>query len=169
MTAKRHLHVVRNEDYYQSLRRRIKEWSEGKGRSHKYLSYILAAPDLFHLLGKLSLDSRLPLSERSKIGVGLAYFVFPFDFLPEVLLGPVGLLDDIAVAAWILDDLIKSAGPEIVEEHWAGDEDVLELVERIVDSANDLVGSGMVRRLKNYLGRRESGGRPVKVINPSGE
>ncbi|MFO8055754.1 MAG: DUF1232 domain-containing protein [bacterium] len=169
MSEKRHLKVVRDDDFYQSLRRRIRDWSRDKGKDHKYLDYILAAPDLLHLLSKLSLDSRLSWGSRSKIGVGIAYFVFPLDFLPEALLGPVGLLDDIAVAAWIIDDLIKTAGPDIVREHWAGDDDVLELINRIVDSANEMIGSGMVRKLKNYLARHNLEGRPVKVINPSGK
>ncbi len=167
MGEKRHLQVVHNDDYYQSLRRRINDWAEGKGKTHKFAGFILVAPDLLHLLGKLSLDSRIPLSTRSKIGVGIAYFVFPLDFLPEALLGPVGLLDDIAVAAWIIDDVIKAAGPEIVREHWAGDGDIIELVSNIAESANELIGSGMVKKLKHYLAGRQSEARPVKVINPS--
>ncbi|MEN9560333.1 MAG: hypothetical protein RLZZ502_1544, partial [Pseudomonadota bacterium] len=31
-----------------------------------------------------------------------AYFVSPFDLIPEALLGPIGWLDDLGVLAWAL-------------------------------------------------------------------
>lgn len=54
---------------------------------------------------KFLFDSSVGL--MSKVGVALAigYLVVPVDLLPEVLLGPIGLLDDLgfgAVAAWYL-------------------------------------------------------------------
>lgn len=32
--------------------------------------------------------------EKLTIIVGLAYVLLPFDFIPEIILGPLGLLDD---------------------------------------------------------------------------
>ena len=43
----------RNDDFYQNLRKRIREWLEGKGKGAKYADYLLFAPDLFHLLSTL--------------------------------------------------------------------------------------------------------------------
>lgn len=34
------------------------------------------------------------LRERAIILIGLAYILLPFDFIPEIILGPLGLLDD---------------------------------------------------------------------------
>ena len=40
---------------------------------------------------------------------GLAYVISPLDFLPEVLLGPFGLGDDLAIAAVSVAALLSSA------------------------------------------------------------
>lgn len=34
------------------------------------------------------------LREKLTIIIGLAYILLPFDFIPEIILGPLGLLDD---------------------------------------------------------------------------
>jgi uncharacterized membrane protein YkvA (DUF1232 family) len=34
------------------------------------------------------------LREKLTILIGLAYIILPFDFIPEIILGPLGLLDD---------------------------------------------------------------------------
>lgn len=34
------------------------------------------------------------LREKLTIIIGLVYIVLPFDFIPEIILGPLGLLDD---------------------------------------------------------------------------
>ena len=151
MTRKGHLKVVYDDDFYQGLRRRIRDWGEGGGRGRRFLDFILLAPDLLHLMARLVVDQRVPLKSKAKLGVAIAYFVSPIDLLPEAVLGPIGYLDDVALAAWVIDDLLKSAGPELVLEHWAGDQDLIEAVARITAAANEILGAGLVRRLKRVL------------------
>jgi uncharacterized membrane protein YkvA (DUF1232 family) len=51
--------------------------------------------------------------------------VSPIDLLPEFL--PVsGPLDDVIVVALVLRHLVRRAGPEIVRDHWRGDQLMLE-------------------------------------------
>ena len=45
-------------------------------------------------------------------------------------------------------ELLKKAGKEIIMEHWAGDGDVIALIQKILDKADELVGSGVFRRFK---------------------
>jgi uncharacterized membrane protein YkvA (DUF1232 family) len=140
-------------DFYQKLRVDIKKWfDERKDIDNKWADYILLAPDFFHLLTRLVVDPDVPTSKKVKIGGIIAYFISPLDFLPEMLLGPVGYLDDIAFTAYILNDIINEVDPKIVQRNWAGERDILNLVKTIIANANNMVGSGVWKKLKRTFG-----------------
>lgn len=140
-------------DFYQKLRTDIKKWMDGKQASeNRWTEYILLAPDLFHLLTKLVIDSDVPASKKVKIAGIIAYFISPLDLLPEMLLGPIGYLDDIALTAYILNDIINEVDPKIIQRNWAGDRDILNLVKTIVANANNMVGSGVWKKIKRTFG-----------------
>ncbi len=140
-------------DFYQKLRTDTKKWLEDRNASeNKWTEYILLAPDLFHLLTKLTLDPDVPASKKVKIAGIIAYFISPLDFLPEMLLGPIGYLDDIALTAYILNDIINEVDPKIIQRNWAGDRDILNLVKTIVANANNMIGSGIWKKLKRTFG-----------------
>ena len=109
------------------------------------------APDFFHLLCKLMFDPRVPSTEKAKIGSAIAYFISPIDVVPEGLVGPVGYVDDVALTAYVLNSVLTSVGPEILKEHWAGDGDVLENIQEILRVADELVGSGMWKKIRRLL------------------
>jgi uncharacterized membrane protein YkvA (DUF1232 family) len=149
-----HLRYTEEEehDFYRKLRRKIKEWSETqKGRSYRWTKWILLAPDLFHLLLRLMADPDVPLKEKGKLAAVVAYFISPLDFLPEIFLGPTGFLDDICLTAFALNILINNVDPSIVQKHWAGEEDVLVVIQKILNTADRMVGTGLFRRLKRVL------------------
>jgi uncharacterized membrane protein YkvA (DUF1232 family) len=106
------------------------------------------APDLFHLLCRLSMDDRIPARDRARLAAAIIYFVSPVDLIPEAIFGPVGFVDDVAVAAYVLNSLINSAGAEVLREHWAGEEDVLKVIQAILKVADRMVGSGLWAKLK---------------------
>lgn len=139
-------------DFYQKLRLEIKNWIEGPdGMKNKWAEYTLLAPDLFHLLVKLSVDPEVPASKKVKLLGIIAYFISPLDLLPEALVGPAGYLDDIALAAIVLNDFLNEIDPRIVHRNWAGERDILLLIKTIVANANNIVGSGMYRKLKRIF------------------
>ena len=106
-------------DFYQKLRKRMQKWLKSKkGASHKWADYLLFAPDLFHLLCKLSIDSEVPAKEKAKLIAAIVYFISPLDLMPEAILGPVGYLDDIVVAAMSLDSVINNTNTDVVKRHW---------------------------------------------------
>jgi uncharacterized membrane protein YkvA (DUF1232 family) len=140
-------------DFYQKLRTDIKKWFDEKNMDdNRWAEYILLAPDLFHLLTKLAIDPDVPASKKVKIAGIIAYFISPLDFLPEMLLGPVGYLDDIALTAYILNDIINEVDPKIIQRNWAGERDILNLVKTIVANANNMVGSGVWKKIKRTFG-----------------
>ena len=140
-------------DFYQKLIADIKKWLEEKTASkNTWTEYIMLAPDLFHLLTKLSLDPDVPASKKVKIAGIIAYFISPIDLIPELLLGPVGYLDDIAATAYILNDIINEVDPKIIQRNWAGEKDILVLVKTIIANANNIIGSGLLKKLRKTFG-----------------
>jgi uncharacterized membrane protein YkvA (DUF1232 family) len=138
----------RREDFYQALRARITDWLASKGKGFKHAQLLLLAPDLFHLLARLMLDPRIPPGEKAGLGAALAYFLSPIDLLPEALLGPAGYIDDVALAAYALSRLINAGHGAVAKELWAGDDDLLASLQRILEVADQAIGSGMWERLK---------------------
>ena len=139
------------DDFYQKLRSRVKEWALREGKDSKALKYVLLAPDFFHLLCKLMFDPRVSGSEKAKVGGAIAYFVSPIDVVPEGLIGPIGYVDDVALAAYVLNSVLNSVGPEVLEEHWAGDGDVLKNIQEVLRVADEIIGSGMWKKVRNLL------------------
>ena len=135
----------KNYDFYQRLRSRTREWlSSEDGSTNRWGEYLMFAPDLFHLLCKLAMDREVPVKERAKLAAAIAYFVSPFDLIPEALVGFIGFADDIALAAYVLNSLVNRCDPELLRKHWAGEEDVLDLVQRILKVGERVVGKGGV-------------------------
>lgn len=136
-------------DFYQGLRSQLRNQMKDRatGSSNKLMEYALVGPDLTHLLSKLMIEPAVPLGEKAKLGLALAYVVSPIDILPGILLGPVGWLEDIAIAAYVLNGLINKTNPELVTRHWAGEGDVLALIKGILTFADEKLGGGFFRRI----------------------
>ena len=136
-------------DFYQHLRSKIKIWIKTEeGKKYKWAEYIMFAPDLFHLLCKLSLDKDVPVKEKAKLVAAIAYFVSPIDLVPEMITGPVGYIDDIAIAAYVLNSIINNASPELVKKHWAGERDIMAVIQAILRVADKMVGKGLWKKLR---------------------
>jgi uncharacterized membrane protein YkvA (DUF1232 family) len=134
--------------FYHKLRSTIKLWAGGeKSRANRYASFILAGPDLFMLLLRLAQDDRVLGADKAKLAGAIAYFVNPMDFIPEAILGPLGLVDDVAVAALVVHGLLEHVDPAVVREHWEGNADVLDLIRQILAVADTMVGGSVWRRL----------------------
>lgn len=90
---------------------------------------LLFLPDLTILLGRLLRDERVPLIEKGIALAGIAYVVSPIDVLPAIVLGPVGLLDDLFIVAACLSRLLNHVHPDVVRGHWSGQGDALEVIQ----------------------------------------
>lgn len=140
-------------DFYRKLRKKVVDWlATRQGQSSEWAEYLVLAPDMFHLLCKLAADPAVPRGDKARLLAVIAYFISPLDLLPEAVLGPAGYIDDIAIAAYVLNRVINNTDPEIVRRHWAGSEDVLEVVRKILDRADKMVGSGLWQKLKRIVG-----------------
>ncbi|MFT5470436.1 MAG: mannose-6-phosphate isomerase [Verrucomicrobiales bacterium] len=135
--------------FYQKIRQKIQAWGESKkARDSRWIEYVLLAPDVFHLLCKLVADPEVPLKEKAKLGVAIAYFISPFDLMPEFIFGPIGYLDDLVLASWALNEVVNKVDPMIVRRHWAGDGDVLDMTKQLLAKADDMLGRGLLKRVR---------------------
>ncbi len=142
----------KKEAFYLEIREKILKWVEERGfKNRKLVEYILLAPDFFYLLWKLSMDKDIPAEDRLLVGVALLYFLSPFDFLPEGIIGPVGYLDDIALAAYVTNKVINSAGEEKVKKYWPGEENLIETIEKVISKVDEYLGSGLWKRIVNFV------------------
>src|SRR5262245_44559166 len=145
---------MQHDDYYRQMRRRIRVWlGTPKGATHRWAEMIFLAPDFLHLLIRLAADPDVPMGLRARLMTAVASFVLPLDAIPELLLGPAGYVDDVAVAAFVVHSVVNGTGREIVRRHWAGEGDVLAVVERILAVADQMLGRGLWTRLRAVFGR----------------
>jgi uncharacterized membrane protein YkvA (DUF1232 family) len=87
-------------------------------------------PNLILLFRGLSKDRRVPRGSKLLILFGLVWFLSPIDLIPEFI--PVaGPLDDAIVAALILRRVLRSAGKDVLAEHWRGSPETLEKLIRV--------------------------------------
>jgi uncharacterized membrane protein YkvA (DUF1232 family) len=90
------------------------------GRRSAAKEIALLVPNLLILFKNLARDPRVPRGSRALLLLGALWFASPIDLIPEFI-PVVGPADDAIVAALILRHLLRTAGPEIVAEHWRGD------------------------------------------------
>ena len=97
---------------------------------------VLLLPDIAILLLHLVRDPRVPIGAKVIAGFGVGYVISPIELLPEIVFGPIGLIDDLLVVGTALSRLLKSVHPDIVREHWSGRGDALDAVHRITGWAD---------------------------------
>jgi uncharacterized membrane protein YkvA (DUF1232 family) len=113
---------------------------------------LLLLPDLTVLLLRLLRDDRVPLAPKAVAVAGVAYVLSPLDLVPSLLLGPVGLVDDLIVVAACLSGILNRVHPDVVRTHWSGQGDALEAIERVTAWVEGLLVGGL-RRLWEGLRR----------------
>jgi uncharacterized membrane protein YkvA (DUF1232 family) len=101
------IEILGPEDEKKQARIRVKFWPTVKKalRTIPFMDEVVAA--YFAML-----DPRTPMQARLILVGALAYFVLPFDLVPDIILG-VGFLDD----ASILAAAIASVSSSITEDH----------------------------------------------------
>ena len=138
----------KQQDFYEKLREKITTYLNSKtGKANKFAPYLLFVPDMFHLLTKALLDDRIDGKSKAIIGSGLLYFIAPFDFMPEGIIGPGGYMDDLIAATFIINMLLNKFSPDILEEHWAGDHKLLDALKKISETSDGLLGKLPARSL----------------------
>lgn len=139
-------------DFYKRFRHRMIQFTADPGSMKSTAREILmAGPDLLHLAICLLNDPDVPRKHKMALGAAIAYFISPIDIFPEALFGPIGYLDDIAIIAWVLNDMFNRIDQEIIQRYWAGDTPVLVIVQRITAIADNVMGKGLYKRVRSFF------------------
>ena len=87
-------------------------------------------PDCLVLFRSLLRDPRVPRRRKLLLVALLGYVAMPIDLVPDFI--PVaGQLDDAIIIALVLRSVLRSAGPELLREHWPGPARSLDVVLRV--------------------------------------
>jgi uncharacterized membrane protein YkvA (DUF1232 family) len=142
----------RADRFYDRVRGSIQEYIDRKGGVlGKTAEFLLLVPDIFMLLWRLTTDSRVTGKDKVLLGSAVVYFILPFDLIPEAVVGPIGYLDDLVFAVYVLNTILRDTDPEVLREHWTGSEDVLVTIQRVLTAADTLVATNILGRIKKMI------------------
>jgi uncharacterized membrane protein YkvA (DUF1232 family) len=87
-------------------------------------------PDFVVLFRRLLSDPRVSRGRKLLLLVLVAYLSMPLDLIPDFI--PfAGQLDDALIVALVLRTVLRSAGDDVIREHWPGPERSLAAVLRL--------------------------------------
>jgi uncharacterized membrane protein YkvA (DUF1232 family) len=88
-----------------------------------------ALPDIARTIARLVADPVLPTAAKVALAAAVVYLVTPVDLIPDFI--PVlGALDDVLVAAIIVDGLLNWVDRGLVLKYWPGTAESLDRVAR---------------------------------------
>jgi uncharacterized membrane protein YkvA (DUF1232 family) len=137
----------REQRLYDRLRTRVGA-APGPGQVSGIGDLVLLLPDFTVLLARLLRDPRVPRRAKVVALLGIGYVLSPIDLLPALLIGPLGLLDDLVVVTAALSRLLNHVHPDVVRSAWPGRGDALETIQRAAAWSERFVGQklrGLVR------------------------
>ena len=102
-----------------------------------------ALPDLVRLIARLIGDPLLPRGAKIALGAAMVYLASPVDLIPDFI-PLVGYLDDVLLAALLVDGLLNWVDRALVLKYWPGTPDSLERLAR----AARMLAAWVPRRLK---------------------
>ncbi|MFO0631659.1 MAG: DUF1232 domain-containing protein [Nannocystaceae bacterium] len=101
---------------------------------------IARAPDVFEFYARLFGNDALSRDARALVNAVLAYFVVPEDVMPEADFGPLGLMDDLYVAAHVYRILRRELATEVLRAAWQGEGELDTVMDEIHVDARAEVG-----------------------------
>ena len=102
-----------------------------------------ALPDIGRLIARLVADPVLPRTAKIALAAAAVYLLSPFDLIPDFI-PIVGYLDDVVLAAVLVDGILNYVDRALVLKYWPGTPQSLERLAR----AARLLAAWVPRRIK---------------------
>ncbi len=125
----------------------------GDSRTSGLNDVLLLLPDLTVLLARMIRDDRVPFTSKVLALLGVGYVLSPIDILPAILLGPIGLVDDLLVVTAALSRMLNDVHPDVVRSHWSGKGDALEAIQRVTRWSERQLRSSFRAVYRRVVGR----------------
>ena len=121
-------------DYAFQLRLFTQDYDGSRGRAIRH------AADVFEFFTHLFVRVRMHRNNQAMVNAVLAYFVVPDDLFPEEKLGPLGLVDDLFVAAHTYRILRREIPPSEMAACWKGEGDLEDVMDEVYRECRAEIG-----------------------------
>jgi hypothetical protein len=88
-----------------------------------------ALPDIVRTISGLAIDPVLPKAAKVALGAAVLYLISPIDLVPDFI-PLLGYLDDVFVAAILVDGMLNYVNRGLVLKYWPGSPESLERIAR---------------------------------------
>ncbi|HHE39429.1 MAG TPA: DUF1232 domain-containing protein [Candidatus Cloacimonetes bacterium] len=140
--------------FYEKLRRNILKFVKNKTskKTGKFTEYLLTLPDFFILLCRLAIDERVTKTQKLLVGGIIGYVIMPIDIIPDFI-PIIGYVDDLVLVVLGLNLILNELDQQIIFDNWSGEEDVLELLQKITAIAENFLDKNILGKIKHLLSR----------------
>lgn len=105
-----------------------------------------ALPSLARTIARLVADPAIPRTAKIAMGAALVYLASPLDLLPDFI-PLLGYLDDVLLAAILVDGILNFVDRPLVLRYWPGTPGSLEKVARVAHA----LAAWVPRRVKERI------------------
>jgi len=116
-------------------------------------SLVLLLPRLVRMIASLLTDRQVPVSAKLVLAAMAFYLASPLDLIPDVI-PVVGLLDDVLLAALVLDGLLNHVDRAVLLKYWPGQPASLDAVAAVARQLSRWVPGRVKDRI--FGGRRRT-------------
>jgi len=144
--------IPEHQGFYQKLRETVRRYAAAKAPqwAQPLIPWLLAVPDFFVMLVRLTRDPRVPATAKIIAGATVAYFVSPIDLIPDPI-PLIGEIDDLGLALLAVEQIAKVVPRDVVQEAWPGEGDVLALVREGTNLITRVLPNRVLTALKKVL------------------